>query len=108
MPRDAIQFFNECLKASVGEENISAQNLIEAEGIYSSNRLRALQDEWYADYPNLIDVSLAFLGGYPKTFTFSDVNQDQFEEFVLDFAMAEKPSGKIQELIFEVLLEFAG
>lgn len=52
-PRDIIQFFNACIQQSDGKTTISQKALIQAEGTYSRERLRALFDEWYGLYPNL-------------------------------------------------------
>ena len=57
-PRDAIVFFNDCIKRAVDRPIITATMIRDAEGEYSKDRLRALADEWYADFPNLIDFAL--------------------------------------------------
>ena len=55
-PRDAIVFFNECLKAAEGSAEISKEHLLKAEAAYSTKRLRSLADEWIADYKTLFEL----------------------------------------------------
>jgi len=83
-PRDAIDFFNECIKAAEGKATITQANIFDAEMQYSENRLRALAEEWFADYETLIDVVYVFKK-YPNKFKLSDVNRNQFNDFMLDF-----------------------
>ena len=52
-PRDLIQFFNACIYQSDSKTEISKNAILEAEGRYSRERLRALFDEWFGLYPNL-------------------------------------------------------
>lgn len=52
-PRDAIDFANQCLKATVGKQKISWEDIKLAESTYSSNRLLALRDEWKPTYPGI-------------------------------------------------------
>lgn len=56
-PRDIIQFFNACIQKSEGQAVISRKAVIEAEGTYSRERLRALGDEWFGLYPNLLHLA---------------------------------------------------
>ena len=46
-------FFNECIKQAEDRAKINQTHVIAAEGIYSESRLRALSDEWSADYTTL-------------------------------------------------------
>lgn len=66
-PREAIVFFNECIRASEGNPKITQTAILRAEATYSNNRLRALADEWFSDYPNLIELCL-FLRKCPPHF----------------------------------------
>ena len=50
-PRDVISFFNKCIESAEGRPKLTASTLKRAEGEYSRQRLRALGDEWHADYP---------------------------------------------------------
>ena len=54
-PREVISLFNKCIEESAGKLRFSVDTLRRAEGEYSRQRLRALGDEWHADYPGLLD-----------------------------------------------------
>jgi hypothetical protein len=98
-PRDAIMFFNECIKAAVGKPKISPEMMFEAEGRYSVNRLRALADEWSADYPNLAEL-VFFLKGYPTHFRMRNV-QHRIEDCMLQFLFTDRERDHIYCLITE-------
>lgn len=97
-PRDTILFFNECIKAAEGHARFTQAMILQAESVYSENRLRALADEWAADYPNLIDLAL-FLKKYPAQFRFSGL-RETIEESTLNFLTASKQ----QDQIFHTLM----
>ena len=46
---------NKWIEGSDGKPRLSVSTLRRAEGEYSRQRLRALYDEWHADYPELLD-----------------------------------------------------
>ena len=75
-PRDIIQFFNECIKTSDGKSIISQKALIQAEGTYSKERLRALFDEWYGLYPNL-EFLYTLLRGKKDVFILENITEDE-------------------------------
>jgi hypothetical protein len=83
-PRDVILFFNECITAAEGRTTISVANLQKAEGAYSELRLRALADEWSADYPNLLSVAF-FLKKQKPMFRIDEVDKEQVENFMMEF-----------------------
>lgn len=83
-PRDVIDFFNKCIAAAEGKAAISQASLLEAEGAYSESRLRALADEWSADYPTLLPI-VFFLKKQKKVFRMEDIDIRQFENFMLEF-----------------------
>ncbi len=83
-PRDVITFFNECIQASEGKTSISQTNILAAEGTYSVDCLRALRDEWSADYPNLLPV-LFILKRQKHSFKITDLNINQMETVLYDF-----------------------
>ena len=56
-PRDIIAFFNTCMEIPPRSVNLTAAELKIAEGEYSRSRLRAVADEWSADYPALVEFS---------------------------------------------------
>ena len=81
-PRDAISFVNECIVAAVGNTTISQSQIQEAERVYSKNRLRALADEWFSDYPSLEHMLTCLLQNGKHKFTFDTFSS---EEFMLKF-----------------------
>lgn len=83
-PRDIILFFNFCIQQAAGKPSITVQMLKKAEGEYSRARLRSLADEWYADYPNLIDFAM-ILQSRPKHFSIEDITENECSDFCLDY-----------------------
>ena len=55
-PRDIIQFFNACIVQADGKSGMTPKILLEADDTYSRERLRALADEWFGLYPNLMHL----------------------------------------------------
>lgn len=76
-PRDIIAFFNACIKQAVDRPRITQQMVYAAEGEYSKTRFRALGDEWYADYPHLLDFA-KILKGRQRQFCLKELDVDQF------------------------------
>ena len=76
-PRDVISFFNKCIEAAEGKQRLSVDILSRAEGEYARQRLRALGDEWYADYPGLLDF-VDILKKRSPSFSLSQVEYDDF------------------------------
>lgn len=56
-PRDAILFLNECLREAIGNDNVTMDNIYQAERKYSEERLIALRDEWKDPY---LDIDKVF------------------------------------------------
>lgn len=83
-PRDVILFFNKCIAKAEGQPKISAKMLSIAEGEYSKERLRSLQDEWSSDYPNMIPFT-EILKGFRSQFMLSELTKEHCEEFCLQF-----------------------
>lgn len=81
-PRDVISFFNKCIEEAEGRPRLSADTLRRAEGEYSRQRLRALGDEWYADYPGLLDFT-DILKKRPPSFTLNQVLYNEISELCL-------------------------
>ena len=90
-PRDVISFFNKCIEVAEGRQRINVDILKRAEGEYSKQRLRALGDEWYADYPGLLDF-VDILKKRPSSFSLLQVGYDDISELCLNSAI-EFPSG---------------
>jgi hypothetical protein len=58
----------------------------DAEGEYSKDRLRALADEWFADFSNLIDFAM-ILKSHKHSFLIENLTLRQCEDFCLDFTI---------------------
>lgn len=71
-PRDIIQYFNTCIIQADGKAGMTPAIILEAEGVYSRERLRALADEWFGLYPNLMHV-IKLLMGSKETFRIEDL-----------------------------------
>lgn len=83
-PRELIEFFNNCIEKSEGKITIQKTTLLAAEGDYSRNRLRSLQDEWFADHPSLIDFTF-LLKKQQKNFKIGDLGKKLIEDFCLNY-----------------------
>ena len=86
-PRDIIQFFNACIAHADGKPTISPRALREAEGVYSRERLRALADEWYGLYPNLLHLT-NLLKRRPPNFAVRDIDLDDVDENYLELLVS--------------------
>lgn len=80
-PRDAIDFFNKCIKHADGKTKISREILKQGETEYSHERLRALNDEWLENYGNLFCL-YGFLKGVKNGFIIDDIKQIAAEYFL--------------------------
>ena len=85
-PRDVIAFFNTCVDVPPKSAPLTIPELKIAEGEYSRSRLRALADEWSADYPALIDFS-RILQHRPPSFKLMTVLDSELEELCLHIAV---------------------
>jgi len=83
-PRDVILFFNKCISYAEDRPTINAAMFKKAEGEYSKDRLRALADEWFADYPNFIELAM-LLKGLKYHFLLRDIKTQECEGFCLNF-----------------------
>lgn len=85
-PRELIEFFNNCIEQAEARPTITKTMLLMAEGNYSKNRLRSLQDEWISDHPFFLDFT-SILKKKPKHFEIADINITEVENFCLDYAI---------------------
>jgi hypothetical protein len=85
-PRDLIEFFNNCIDQAAGQTTLTRTVILSAEGVYSKNRMRSLQDEWVSDYPHLIEFA-AILKQRPKSFRLSAFSKELIEERCLEHAI---------------------
>lgn len=82
-PRDIIDFFNKCILAGAELSKLQNSEFSIAEGEYSKSRLRALRDEWSADYPELYEFS-KILNQTPPSFKIRTFNYEKLESDCLD------------------------
>lgn len=82
-PRDAIQFANECFKASFDKPRISWRSIYAAEANYSHKRLKALNEEWSEYYPEL-EHSVEILRGLRVPFSRSLIGGDRLADIAMD------------------------
>lgn len=90
-PRDVIAFFNTCIAVAVEHSRLTAKELKLAEGEYSRQRLRALGDEWSADYPRLVDFA-KILQQRPVSFKLGTITDQHLTDLCLAVVIDE-PSG---------------
>ena len=86
-PRDIIQFFNACITQAEGRAIISENALKEAEGVYSRERLRALADEWYGLYPNLIHLT-SLLKQRKQVFFINEISETELVDNYLEILVS--------------------
>ena len=85
-PRDVISFFNKCIEVAEGKPKVSVDALKRVEGEYSRQRLRALGDEWHADYPGLLDF-VAILKKRSPSFRMNQVEHSDMSDLCLRSAV---------------------
>ena len=85
-PRDIIAFFNTCMQLPPRSINLTVEEVKIAEGEYSRSRLRAVADEWSADYPALAEFS-QILQRRPTSFKLITVSDSDLEELCLSIAI---------------------
>jgi hypothetical protein len=74
-PRDVIQLVNSCIGHAIDRSEITATMIRAAESDYSRLRLRSLEDEWMADFPEILLVS-SLLHGKPASFCIDRIDSD--------------------------------
>jgi hypothetical protein len=86
-PRDIIVFFNYMIQEAIDSVVINSEMIHRAEAQYSRARLKSLADEWFGEYPNLLQFAGAFLQCKKKNCNLSEIDMKQYEEFCLDFSI---------------------
>lgn len=86
-PRDIIHFFNTCISFADGQPRITPKILREAEGTYSRERLRALADEWFGIYPNIMHL-VKLLYGKKEIFEIGEIGKEELEENCLELLVS--------------------
>lgn len=96
-PRDVISFFNKCIEVAEGKPQLNVDTLKRAEGEYSRQRLRALGDEWYANYTGLLDFT-DILKNRPLSFSLRQVRDEDIADLCLKSAIDHpKEHGTLRE-----------
>jgi len=85
-PRELIEFFNSCIDQAENRPMITKTMMLTAEGVYSKDRLRSLQDEWIGDYPTLIELT-SILKKRTSQFRIDELDINDLEEFCLGYAI---------------------
>ena len=91
-PRDIIAFFNECIEAAPNLTKLTSLELKTAEGNYSRLRLRALGDEWSAEYPSLLDFS-RILQRKNQVIRASQLQDDSITDLCIDVVAEGRDKG---------------
>ncbi len=91
-PRDIIAFFNVCITVAHNQSRLGAKELKIAEGEYSRVRLRALGDEWSADFPSLVDMT-KILQRRPASFKISSIQDKEVDDLCLEVSV-KNPGGQ--------------
>lgn len=86
-PRELIEFFNICIEKAEGKPTITKTHLLQAEEEYSKKRLRSLQDEWFANYPTLLDFATSLLKKQNERFKLNAITNKRVEDFCLDYGV---------------------
>jgi hypothetical protein len=87
-PRDLISFLNCCIQQAVDNPILTPNIVQRAEHEYSRSRFRSLGDEWFADYPNLLDYAM-ILKGKPSHFVVTELSTEECESFCLEHAASK-------------------
>lgn len=88
-PRDVIAFFNACISQAEGQTKVSPQNIQNAEGPYSQERLRSLCDEWSVHYPCLSLIT-TLLKKRPSSFRLGDIQEGELDDLCLTMLELDK------------------
>jgi len=87
-PRDIIALFNTCILAAPDCSKLDAGRFKIAVGEYSRTRLRALGDEWSADYPCLLTFA-KLLQRRTSSFNLDSISNEEVEELCLDLVASD-------------------
>jgi energy-coupling factor transporter ATP-binding protein EcfA2 len=82
-PRDVIALFNTCIEVATDETRLSPHEFSQALHQYSRSRLRALADEWAADYPLLLEF-IDVLRNRTASFKAGGITSEQLQDVCLN------------------------
>ena len=88
-PRDIILLCNKWIEGSDDKPRLSVPTLRRAEGEYSRQRLSALDDEWHADFPELLTF-VEILKERPISFRLSTVEDNRLSHLCLEAAVSNQ------------------
>ena len=103
-PRDIIQFFNACIRQADGSTLVSAKALLEAEGVYSRERISALADEWIGLYPNIVHLS-HILQRRKQAFFLDEITAAQLEENYLELLVSGRGEPGLDRELMEMAFQ---
>ncbi|QDV35065.1 P-loop ATPase, Sll1717 family [Tautonia plasticadhaerens] len=107
-PRDLITFFNFCIGYAVGRPDITKTMLLGAEGDYSKDRRRSLEQEWKADYPDLKEF-IDLFKKRPPQFRLGELTKDDLDDFVVKYTTQRThPEGGLGHLAYQYYNEVIG
>ncbi|MDP3616395.1 MAG: ATPase, partial [Rhodoferax sp.] len=95
-------FVNCCIELCEGKEHVPPSTVQDAERKYADGRLRSLADEWRAEYPNLMAYA-ALIRGRLATFKYSEIAEQQFQEFMNDVFADLTDGDPVKRMISEYL-----
>lgn len=102
-PRDIIHFFNLCILQANNQPQITGQMVRQAEREYSTDRLKALAEEWIVDYPGLL-MFKEVLKSRPPRFKVQDVTVRDCEELCLAIAASSSSrNGELEDMAYRVV-----
>lgn len=102
-PRDVIMFFNECIKQADDRAKMNKTHILAAEGVYSELRLKALADEWSADYPTLADA-IEILKRFSNRFRLNELNKREIENRFVEYLLRTHQHTE-KDYIYNVIYE---
>lgn len=85
-PRDAIDFFNICISEATESPLITEQMVLDAERIYSRDRLDSLYFEWNIDFPGLKEW-VQIIRKKSSDFFVGSLKEEYFKEKALKYAV---------------------
>ena len=96
-------FFNECIMQADDRAKMNKTHVLTAEGVYSELRIKALADEWSADYPTLSDA-IEILKRFDKSFRLNELDKSEIENRFIEYLLRTHPlphKDYIYNLIYE-------
>lgn len=88
-PRDVVALFNTCIQSAIDETRLNKHEFSQALQQYSRSRLRALGDEWAADYPLMLDF-IDVLKNRPTSFKADTITDGEIADLCLDVVIAKE------------------